>query len=75
MSTKGLIKHTEQSDSEQIDNNIEIRIPAHKSKKAATITESAKLMGKEPITMSAKGVLEKNVQDVSVKKVWIQDID
>lgn len=70
VSTRGKIEYKEQSGSKQVNSNKEIRISVHKSRKITTTTESAKLMVKKQLMTSAKRVLEKDVQDMSIKKVW-----
>lgn len=62
---------TEQSGSEQVDNNEEVTVLAHKGKKVATTTAFAKPLDKKLLTTSAKRALTKDVRDVSIKKIWI----
>lgn len=53
------------------NNDKEIKVLARKGRKIAMTTTSIKPADKKLLTMSAKGALNKDVQDVSMKKVWI----
>lgn len=71
LSTRDLTKCIEQSGSKQVDKNKEIRLPILQGRKVAITTTDTKLKGKKLLTASIRVVLEKDGQDISMKKVWI----
>ncbi len=71
VSTRGLTERTEQSGSEQVDDDEEVRVPALKGRKVAMTTAGAKPEGGKLLTASTRVALGKDGQDVSVRKVWI----
>lgn len=69
VSTSSLIECTEQSGSKKVDDNKEVTVPVHKGRKIATTTADAKLAGRKLLMALAKGALEKDVRDLSMRKV------
>ncbi len=71
VSTRGLTEHKKQSDSRQIDDDEEVIVLAYKGRKVATTIASTKPAGRNLLTTSANKALEKNLREVSMRKVWI----
>ena len=68
------MKSIRQSDSEEIDDNKDIKVSAIKGKKITTTTASAIFAGGKLLTISIKVTLPGGGQDVRVKIVWIETI-
>ena len=64
-----LTKSIEQSDSERVDNNKNVRVLAIRGKKITTTTTSAIFVGGKLLTASIKVTLLENKQDVRLKKI------
>lgn len=71
---KSLIECTK-SGNKQIDNNQDIRILAVRNKKVAITILAKKLIIEKLLIVSTKMVLIKNKQDISIRKIWIQNIN
>ncbi len=68
----GLAEPIEQSDSEEVDDNKDVRVSAVRGRKITTTTTSAIPAGGKLSIASIKVTLPKVVQNVRVKKVWIE---
>ena len=64
-----LAEPTKQSDSEEIDNNKDIRISIVRGRKIIITTASAIFVGGKLLMASTKKTLPKNEQDMKIKKV------
>ncbi len=65
----GLAEPIEQSDSEEVDDNKDVRVSAVKGRKITTTTTNAIPAGGKLLTVSSKMTLPESGQDVKVKKV------
>ena len=69
----GLAKPIEQSGNEKVDDNKDVKVSAVKGRKITTTIASAISAGGKLSMASTKVILLENVQDVRVKKVWIEN--
>lgn len=69
VSTRGLTEHMEENGSKQIDDDKEVTIPVYKGRKVTTTTADTKPARRKLLTALVKRALEKDVRDVSVRKV------
>ncbi len=67
-----LAEPKEQSGSEQVNDNEDVRVSAVRGRKITITTASVIPVGRKLSTASLKMTLPESGQDVSVKKVWIE---
>ena len=69
-----LAKPIEQSSSEKVEDNKDVRASAVKSRKIITTTAYAILVGRKLLIALTKVILLEGGQNMKVKKVWIETI-